>query len=90
VGENALVATVQALKQSGSTVVLTTHRPRLVGVVDKMLVLKSGRQVAFGDAREMLDAVRKLQVVPPDGAGGEPTDPAPAAPAAPALLQVVK
>jgi ATP-binding cassette subfamily C exporter for protease/lipase/ATP-binding cassette subfamily C protein EexD len=90
VGENALVATVLALKQSGSTVVLTTHRPRLVGVVDKMLVLKSGRQVAFGDAREMLDAVRKLQAVPSDGAGGEPTDPAPAAPAAPALLQVVK
>ncbi|MDH4483086.1 MAG: type I secretion system permease/ATPase [Rhodoferax sp.] len=90
VGENALVATVQALKQSGSTVVLTTHRPRLVGVVDKMLVLKAGRQVAFGDAREMLDAVRKLQVVPSDGAGGEPTDPAPAAPAASALLQVVK
>lgn len=90
VGENALVATVQALKQSGSTVVLTTHRPRLVGVVDKMLVLKSGRQVAFGDAREMLDAVRKLQVVPSDGSGGEPTDPAPAAPTAPALLQAVK
>lgn len=90
VGENALVATVQALKQSGSTVVLTTHRPRLVGVVDKMLVLKAGRQVAFGDAREMLDAVRKLQVVPNEGAAPDPSDPAPAAPAAPALLQAVK
>jgi PrtD family type I secretion system ABC transporter len=67
VGENALVKTVQALKANGSTVVLTTHRPRLVGVVDKMLVLKAGRQVAFGDAREMLDAVRKLQVVPTEG-----------------------
>jgi ATP-binding cassette subfamily C exporter for protease/lipase len=66
VGENALVKTVQALKTNGSTVVLTTHRPRLVGVVDKMLVLKAGRQVAFGDAREMLDAVRKLQVVSTD------------------------
>jgi len=90
VGENALVATVQALKQNGSTVVLTTHRPRLVGVVDKMLVLKAGRQVAFGDAREMLDAVRKLQVVPTDGAAPDPSDPAPAAPAAPVLLQAVK
>lgn len=67
IGEGALVKTVQALKASGSTVVLTTHRPRLVGVVDKMLVLKAGRQVAFGDAREMLEAVRKLQVVPTDG-----------------------
>lgn len=90
VGENALVATVQALKANGSTVVLTTHRPRLVGVVDKMLVLKSGRQVAFGDAREMLDAVRKLQVVPTDGAAPEPADPAPAAAAAPALLAAAK
>ena len=68
VGENALVKTVQALKANGCTVVLTTHRPRLVGVVDKMLVLKAGRQVAFGDAREMLEAVRKLQVVSADGA----------------------
>ena len=90
VGENALVATVQALKHNGSTVVLTTHRPRLVGVVDKMLVLKAGRQVAFGDAREMLDAVRKLQVVPADGAAPDPADPAPAAPAAPVLLQAVQ
>jgi len=62
-GENALVKTVQALKANGSTVVITTHRPRLVGVVDKMLVLKAGKQVAFGDAKEMLEAVRKLQVV---------------------------
>jgi ABC-type protease/lipase transport system fused ATPase/permease subunit len=63
IGETALVKTVQALKASGSTVVITTHRPRLVGVVDKMLVLKAGKQVAFGDAKEMLEAVRKLQVV---------------------------
>jgi ATP-binding cassette subfamily C exporter for protease/lipase/ATP-binding cassette subfamily C protein EexD len=86
VGENALVKTVQALKANGSTVVLTTHRPRLVGVVDKMLVLKAGRQVAFGDAREMLDAVRKLQVVPADNPGStSPTGAAQADPANPVL-----
>jgi ATP-binding cassette, subfamily C, bacterial exporter for protease/lipase len=73
IGEGALVKTVQALKASGSTVVLTTHRPRLVGVVDKMLVLKAGRQVAFGDAREMLEAVRKLQVVPTEAGPTEAT-----------------
>ncbi|MDD2728285.1 type I secretion system permease/ATPase [Malikia sp.] len=66
IGETALVKTVQALKANGTTLVLTTHRPRLIGAVDKMLVLKGGRQVAFGDAREILDAVRKLQVVSPD------------------------
>lgn len=88
VGENALVKTVQALKANGSTVVLTTHRPRLVGVVDKMLVLKAGRQVAFGDAREMLDAVRKLQVVPADGtAATQAADTPPAQGGAPQIAQ---
>jgi ABC-type protease/lipase transport system fused ATPase/permease subunit len=41
----------------------------LVGVVDKMLVLKAGKQVAFGDAKEMLEAVRKLQVVAAEAEG---------------------
>jgi ATP-binding cassette subfamily B protein len=54
VGENALVATVQALKANGSTVVLTTHRPRLVGVVDKMLVLKGGRVEMFGPRDQVM------------------------------------
>ena len=54
-------------------------------VVDKMLVLKAGRQVAFGDAREMLDAVRKLQVVPTEGSPApETTVPATAAAGGPA------
>jgi len=63
IGENALIQTVQALKNNGSTVVITTHRPRLVSTVDMMLVLKSGKQVAFGTAQDMLEAVRRLQVV---------------------------
>jgi ATP-binding cassette subfamily C exporter for protease/lipase/ATP-binding cassette subfamily C protein EexD len=63
VGETALLQTIQALKANGSTVVITTHRPRLVGVVDQMLVLKAGKQVAFGPAKDILEAVRKLQVV---------------------------
>jgi ATP-binding cassette subfamily C exporter for protease/lipase len=63
VGETSLLQTIKALKASGSTVVITTHRPRLVSVVDQMLVLKSGKQVAFGSAKDLLDAVRKLQVV---------------------------
>ncbi|PIT82123.1 type I secretion system permease/ATPase [Limnohabitans sp. 15K] len=63
VGETALLQTIQALKANGSTVVITTHRPRLVSVVDKMLVLKGGKQVAFGPAKDILEAVRKLQVV---------------------------
>jgi ATP-binding cassette subfamily C exporter for protease/lipase len=81
VGENALIQTVQALKDNGGTVIITTHRPRLVSIVDMMLVLKAGRQVAFGTAKDMLDAVRKLQAVPVPG--DEPSTPEMASPVGP-------
>lgn len=74
-GETALIKTVLALKQSGSSVIITTHRPRLINVVDMMLVLKAGKQVAFGSSTDMLEAVRRLQVVSPEGEGPEPTLP---------------
>ena len=79
VGETALLQTIQALKTNGSTVIITTHRPRLVGVVDQMLVLKAGKQVAFGPAKDILEAVRKLQVVNTPA----PVQTAPAASSAP-------
>jgi ABC-type protease/lipase transport system fused ATPase/permease subunit len=75
-GETALIKTVIALKQNGSSVIITTHRPRLINVVDMMLVLKAGKQVAFGSSSDMLEAVRRLQVVPADETGPEPTQPA--------------
>lgn len=81
IGENALIQTVQALKNNGSTVVITTHRPRLVSTVDMMLVLKAGKQVAFGTSQDMLEAVRRLQVVAGQEAGQEPTQAAAPAPA---------
>jgi ABC-type branched-subunit amino acid transport system ATPase component len=60
-GEAALVQTINKLKEMGTTVVLTTHRPRLVGAVDMMLVLLAGKQVGFGPAKSILDAARQQQ-----------------------------
>lgn len=73
VGEKALIQTIKALKDNGSTVIITTHRPQLIGVVDLMLVLKSGAQVAFGTAQDMLDAVRRLKAVPSTPEPAQPT-----------------
>jgi PrtD family type I secretion system ABC transporter len=61
-GEAALVQTISKLKELKATVIITTHRPRLVGSVDMMLVLQAGKQVAFGPAKSILDAVRQQQV----------------------------
>ena len=69
VGESALVQAVGFLKTQGSAIVMTTHRPRLVSVVDSLLVLRNGQQVGFGPAEDMINAVRNLQVVNP-GEGG--------------------
>jgi len=74
VGESALVQAVSYLKSQGSSIVMTTHRPRLVSVVDKLLVLRNGQQVGFGPADEMINAVRNLQVVAPTEGQGQSRD----------------
>ncbi len=74
VGESALVQAVNHLKSQGSTVIITTHRPRLIGAVDNLLVLRNGAQVGFGPADDMINAVRNLQVVSQGGDKGTQAD----------------
>lgn len=80
-GESILAQAIDTLKKKGSSIIITTHRPRLVGVVDKLLVLRNGRQVGFGAADEMINAVRNLQAA---NAGNQPTEPPASEPATPA------
>lgn len=61
VGEQALLKTIATAKQHGCTVILTTQRPRPVGVVDDLLVLRDGAQLRYGPAKVMLEEVRKLR-----------------------------
>lgn len=74
VGESALVQAVGFLKTQGSAIIMTTHRPRLVSVVDSLLVLRNGQQVGFGPAEDMINAVRNLQVVSPSEGGVDTGD----------------
>ena len=64
VGEQALIAALRHLREKGSTVIVTTHRPRLIGIVDYMLVLKGGRQVGFGPPQDLFQALRRAQGAP--------------------------
>jgi PrtD family type I secretion system ABC transporter len=59
VGEASLIQALQQLRERGVTVVVTTHRPRLVSVVDVMLVLRAGRQIGFGPPKDLLGSVVK-------------------------------
>lgn len=56
-GEAALVAAIDALRKHGSTVVLVTHRPNVLAVVDKLLVLQDGTQKMFGPRDQVLKAL---------------------------------
>ncbi len=61
VGEAALVRTVQELKAKGRTVFLITHRPGIVAVADRLLILRNGMVQADGPRDEVLAALRAAQ-----------------------------
>jgi len=56
-GEDALLRTLKTLKDEGATTVMITHRPSLVGSIDKLLVMKAGRMEAFGPREEVMAAL---------------------------------
>lgn len=58
-GDLALVQAIAGLKARGTTFVIMTHRTSVLGVADKMLVLRDGAQQAFGPRDEVLAALNQ-------------------------------
>ena len=69
VGEAALTRAIMNLRQLGKTVILISHRPSIIRVTNKLLMLRDGVVVAFGPTEEVLkgltqardEAVAKLE-----------------------------
>jgi ATP-binding cassette subfamily C exporter for protease/lipase len=61
VGDAALAKAILTLKQLGTTFVVMTHRTSVLGVADKMLVMREGTQQAFGPRDEVLAAMQKAR-----------------------------
>jgi ATP-binding cassette subfamily C exporter for protease/lipase len=57
-GDVALTIALRSLKDRGATVVVMTHRPGVLGVADKILLLAEGTQQAFGSRDEVLAALK--------------------------------
>ena len=53
-GESALVHAISELKRTGTTVVIISHRPSILGVTDQILVLAEGAVRMFGNRAEVL------------------------------------
>jgi ATP-binding cassette subfamily C exporter for protease/lipase len=58
-GDAALANAIAALKQLGTTFVVMTHRTSVLGVADKMLIMREGAQQAFGPRDEVLAALQQ-------------------------------
>jgi ATP-binding cassette, subfamily C, bacterial len=70
-GDASLLACISELKMRGATVVVISHRPNTLGVVDKLLVLKDGTAELFGPRNEVIGQLTRLASVKP-AVGGAP------------------
>lgn len=68
-GERAMINCLMALKKSGTTVVIATHKPRLIGNVDKLLFLKEGQVSMLGPRQEVLNKLKGQQQQAQSGSG---------------------
>lgn len=57
-GEHALLKTLEALKASGITLIVITHRTGVFAIADLVLVLRQGQVAAFGPRDEVLAKAR--------------------------------
>lgn len=72
-GEQALLDALGRLREAGATVVLVTHRPKVLAATTHLLLLRAGQAQRFGATHEVLRP-------PPQSASGEAPSPSAATP----------
>ena len=58
-GDAALARAILTLRQSGCIVVVMAHRPSAIAAVDKIMMLKEGRCLEFGEKTEVLRKITR-------------------------------
>jgi ATP-binding cassette subfamily C protein EexD len=74
-GDEALLAALRTLKQRGTTIVIISHRPNLLAVVDKIAALNDGQLTAFGPRDRtlaLLSGARQAEVAAHQTRAGAP------------------
>jgi ATP-binding cassette subfamily C protein len=59
-GEQALASAIEFAKDEKITTILISHRPSILNLADKIMVMKDGMMVAFGAKNELMGQVQKL------------------------------
>ena len=60
-GEASLLQAIVNLRKLGSTVVLVTHKPNILSIVDNIMVMQDGQIVLCGARQEVLEKLAELQ-----------------------------
>jgi ATP-binding cassette subfamily C exporter for protease/lipase len=79
-GEAALTKAIIAMRQSGKTVVIISHRPSILQTTNKLLLLRDGVVQAFGPTDQVLKALSQAQAQAQGGGHAPSSAPTPPAP----------
>ncbi|MBT0730090.1 type I secretion system permease/ATPase [Rosenbergiella nectarea subsp. apis] len=60
-GENHLIDTIIKLKEKKKTIIITSHKSKLIPYTTKIILLKSGIIQAFGPTKQVIDSFAKNQ-----------------------------
>ena len=60
-GDAALTRAIYGIRQRQGIVIVVAHRPSAIVAVDKLLFLRSGRQIAFGPKQDVLQQINGMQ-----------------------------
>lgn len=61
-GEEALAAALRSLARNGSTIAMVTHRPNLLQIASRVLLLADGAVEAFGPRQAVLDLLEQRRL----------------------------
>lgn len=68
-GEQALVTSLQTIRDAGTTIIMVAHKPSVLGFVDKLLLIKDGQLHMYGPRSDILQKLQpKPYVVPAEPA----------------------
>lgn len=54
-GDTALLRAIHFMKQQGTTIIVISHRPHVMRLMDKILVVRDGRNAMFGPRDEVME-----------------------------------
>ena len=57
-GERELQNAISQIKEQGSTVIIVTHRTSILALVDKVLLMRDGLIIDFGERNQVLEALK--------------------------------